>query len=155
MRCRAAVWALVLATGACLLPPPTAAQLSSCPYADCALRVHFGLLGGQALVRSSTGEQITGLGFPVGNLDDAFAGSPMAQSLARTFRRRQNAGSVLAFTGGIMIGVWLLQQDSTNGPDDFLIWGGLAIGLGGTLTAASGRDYLSRAVWEYNRGLGR
>ena len=155
MRGRASVWTLMLATGAGLIPAPSTAQLSNCPYADCALRVHFGVLGGQSLVRSSTGEQITGLGFPVDNLDDAFAGSPMSQALARTFRRRQNAGTVLAFAGGLMIGVWFLQKDSSSGPDDFLIWGGLAIGLGGTLTAASGRDYLSRAVWEYNRGLGR
>jgi len=155
MGCRTVVWALVLATGAVFVPSPSVAQEAGCSYADCALRVQFGVFGGQSLVRSRTGERVTGLGFPVGKLDDAFAGSPMSQALARTFRRRQNAGTVLAFAGGLMIGVWLLQKDSATGQDDLLIWGGLALGVGGTLTAASGRDYLSRAVWEYNRGLSR
>ena len=69
-----------------------------CEYAACALRVKTGF-GGRSLVRGTEAEKVIGLGFWLGDLDEAFSGSPISQDLAASFRHRHNVGSLISLTG--------------------------------------------------------
>ena len=146
-----AVFALLL-----VAPSRLAAQSSDCDYVTCALRVQFGTFGGQSLVLAESGARVRGVGFPVSNLDGVFEGAPEAQELARTYRSRTNTGSALILAGGISLVVWLFDNSDPIGEyDNTWLWVGLPLTLAGAVTSASGRDYLSRAVWEYNKRLAR
>lgn len=139
-------------------PAMLRAQSTECSYAECALRVKFGILGGQSLIRAESGERLRGLGFPARGLDEVFEGSTVAQDLAETYQQRTNVGTVLAIAGfGAML-AWTATNYDTGlfePYDHTWLWVGVPLTLGGALTISSGRDYLSQAVWEYNRQLPR
>ena len=129
-----------------------------CDYSECALRVKHSFFWA-SLVRGSEGEKVEGLRFWVSNLDPIFDGNTVSQDLAASFRRRQNAGSVLTFVGMAAIFVALEIEDtnslSTDGGAVALVLSGLALAFTGAILGHSGRERLSKAVWEYNRTLAR
>jgi hypothetical protein len=131
-------------------PPPI-----DCAYDECALRVEQGFFG-QDLVRGLEEVEVSGLGLYVGGLDDVFAGSPIAQDLAASYRSRHNAGSVLTLIGVVVMTVSLYATDDWVDSGSWAgVLGGSVVALTGALVEASGRDRLHRAVWEYNRALAR
>jgi hypothetical protein len=129
-----------------------------CAYDACALRVRYHFFGSD-LVRGVRDEKVAGLGMFVGNLDDEFAGSPAAQDLAERYRSRHNTGGVLGLLGAVatVAAVFTLEWDTPteNGGGFALLFGGAALALTGGIIESSGRDYINRAVWEYNRSLRR
>ena len=145
--------------GLCALiaPTPSSAQAgTACPYDSCALRVRSGIFAGQSLVQGEQEEKVAGLGFIVGDLDDVFEGSTEAQELAARFRTRKNTGTILSLVGIAAFVYSIADYDSFY--DDELggaFYGGLVLSLAGGLTIQSSTDFLSRAVWHYNRTLAR
>ena len=145
-------------------PPALSAQAAdsqetpafeSCTYESCALRVRSSVFGGQAVIRGASGEKVQGVTFFVGSMDETFAGVPVSQQLAATFRSRQNTGATFALLGGAaLIGGTLSSSDGyiSDGEASLVIGGFLAVIVGG-LISASGRDALHEAVFEYNRAL--
>ncbi len=137
---------LVLLTGGGNLVAQAAGP--DCEYAACALRVKGG-----SLVKGAQEEKVAGLGFRVGDLDDAFAGSPISQELAARFRHRHNVGGLVTWTGlaGVAIGLyWGIQSPDDPAPG-VLGLAGFAVAITGAFIRGSGRDHLNRAIWEYNR----
>lgn len=146
----------ILLVFAGMAPLGAKAQSQECGYPECALRVRFGVLGGQSLIRAESGEKLRGVGFPVSGLDRSFAGSPVAQDLARTYQNRTNIGTTLILASAASFLVWLFDDANIYGEyDNTWLWVALPLGVAGGVTAASGRDYLSQAVWEYNKSLSR
>jgi hypothetical protein len=152
-----------LALALLLAPTPSTAQArtaspASCDYTACALRVQHGMFGDR-LVRGSDDGRVAGMGFWVKDLDSVFEGNAAAQELAATYRGRHNTGSLLTTLGLATMVLAIATDDSdlfsTDGSAVALGLGGLTVALIGGITAQSGRDSLSRAVWEYNRGLSR
>ena len=155
---------VVLAVTVLAGPPPLAAQgadaqgdvsFESCTFESCALRVQTGLFSGASIIRGVSGEKVQGVGFFVGSVDETFAGVPAAQELAATFRSRQNTGAVFLLLGGVaLLGGTLSSADGfvSDGEAMLIVGGSLGLLIGG-LIAASGRDPLDRAVFEYNRAL--
>ena len=129
-----------------------------CEYAACALRVKSGF-GGRSLVRGTEAEKVSGLGYWVGDLDEVFAGSPLAQDLAASYRHRHNVGSVFRLTGLAAVAVGVIW--SISNPDDpylsapysTVVLGGVLTWFTGVLIRQSRSDRLHEAVWEYNRRL--
>ena len=133
-----------------------AAQSQECSYTDCALRVQFGLLGGQTLIRAESGQRVRGVGFPVSGLDRAFEGSPVAQELARTYQSRTNVGTTLLLVGAAGLVVWLLDNSSAYGDVDYTwVWVALPFttaGVAGPVGGEPGRPPALTSV-EGRRGL--
>lgn len=130
-------------------------SFESCTFESCALRVRMSVFGGQAVIRGSDGTKVQGVGFFVGNMDDTFAGVPVAQELAATFRSRHNTGTTFMAIGGVSLIVGSLGAAdglATDG-DAVLALGGFVGLMIGAFIAGSGRDALNEAVWEYNRAL--
>ena len=155
MRITSAVLAVAACAAGTLGAGAVAAQDTvDCAYSACALRVNQGIFG-RSLVRGLDEEKVAGLGMFVGGLDEAFAGSPIAQEHAARYRRRHNAGSVLSLLGGAAFFVALFAADGSGGfYDDGWAVGlvaGSLVGLTGALVSVSGEDHLHRAIWEYNR----
>lgn len=141
------------------IPHRTSAQVpQECTYDQCALRIHHSPAGA-ALVRGVDQVVVNGLGLWAGDLSRVFAGDPRSQSLADRYRVRHNAGTVLSVAGGIMFFGGLLASDGNISIDldtkSLVTLGGLALTVVGTRVSVSGDDHLSRAIWEYNRGLAR
>jgi hypothetical protein len=129
---------------------------SACSYEECALRVRFGFFG-ESLVRGAESDKVRDLDFWIGSLDEVFEGSTAAQDLAATFRRRHNTGTVLTILGIVgmvseVISTDFWENDDTPGAG---FWSGIVLGAAGGIFIQTSRDPLSRAVWEYNRGLER
>lgn len=151
-----------LATVVAMTPRTVAAQAdvyAGCTYEQCALRIRARFFG-RDLVRGRDDEKVHGLGIWVGSLDDAFAGNPAAQELAASFGRRHNLGSTLVLLGGVTaaFAAALLASDTPgrdHGAATVATFGGLAALAVGGVMERSAEDRLSRAVWEYNRGLER
>lgn len=129
-----------------------------CAYSACALRVQQGFFG-RSLVRGLEEEKVAGLGLFVGGLDEAFAGSPIAQEHAARFRRRHNTGSILTLLGSAgMVAALFATDDSARFYDDSWavgLFAGSLVAVTGALVSGSGEDHLHRAIWEYNRETGR
>jgi hypothetical protein len=154
---------MVLAVAACATGTIGAGAVAAqdtadCAYSACALRVQQGIFG-RSLVRGLEEKKVAGLGMFVGGLDEAFAGSPIAQEHAVAYRRRHNAGSVLSLLGGAAFFVALFAADGSGGfyGDGWAVGllAGSLLGLTGALVSVSGEDHLHRAIWEYNRQTGR
>ena len=153
-------WPVALAMSIVLLAAaaaPARAQMR-CSYDDCALRVKTTFLS-TSLVRGSDDVEVRGLGFLVSDLSPVFEGSPAAQEMAETFRRRNNTGKILTMAGAVL-GVAALATFDWNtyeagGTATGLLVGGAAVTLTGTIVAQTGRDHLHRAVWHYNRDVAR
>lgn len=144
-----------LGFGAIGIEAQNAESFESCTYESCALRVRVSLFGGQSLIRGSDGTKVQGVGFFVGNMDETFAGVPIAQELGATFRSRHNTGTTFVMLGGAALIFGSLRAAdgfATDGDAAFALGGFLGITIG-ALIAGSGRDALSEAVWEYNRAL--
>ena len=124
-----------------------------CEYAACALRVKNGFWG-RSLVRGAEEAKISGLGFWVGDLGGAFAGSPVSQDLVASFRRRHNVGSFLGFSGLAVVIVGGIRNHGAF-DDGVVTMGGVAAMLVGAILIVSAEDRLSEAVWEYNRLVNR
>ena len=119
-----------------------------CEYAACALRVKGG-----SLVKGADEEKVIGLGFWVGDMNEAFAGSPLSQELAASFRHKHNVAELLWWTGTVAIGIGLYK--SSKPPDDTLTAllgiGGFGMWFGSVFVRRGVRDRLNEAIWEYNR----
>ena len=159
MRAETCLRAALLLVAVQAVGAPASAQAPDridCSYDECALRIKNRFFGTD-LVRGVGDEKVAGLGFVVGSLDDQFAGSRVAQDLAARYRGRHNWGSVLGLLGTIatVASIFTLDWDtqSTGDATGALLVGGAALVLTGALVENSGRDYISRAVWEYNRAL--
>jgi hypothetical protein len=130
----------------------------TCAYDACALRIHYSPAGA-ALVRGVDQVVVNGLGLWASDMGRVFAGNRLSQDLADGYRMRHNAGTVLSVAGGIMFFGGLLASDGNISIDldtkSLVTLGGLALTVVGTRVSVSGDDHLSRAIWEYNRLLGR
>ncbi len=115
-----------------------------CEYAACALRVKGG-----SLVKGVEEEKVVGLGFWVGDLDEAFDGSPVSQELAASYRQRHNVGQLMWLTGSIALVLGVFDADENRGT--VVTVSGLVVLVTGVYFSRSGRDRLNRAIWEYNR----
>lgn len=155
--------ATVTLLGAAFLSPLGAARAdaqvapaSGCDYEECALRVKRGFFG-SSLVRGSQEEKVAGLDFWVGNLDSVFEGNAVAQDLAGTFRARRNTGTVLALLGAAAVIAGLACESDWRdwGDPPATFWAGMVVASVGGIVSETGWDPLSRAVWEFNRTVGR
>jgi len=134
---------------------PAAGQVTEpaidCSYDECALRLRH-TFSGTRLVRGIGSEPVEG------DMQRIFAGSPGALDLAARYERRHRTGGVFSLIGTVALTVALLTTDWSRPGDDtdvILVAGGAAFVLTGSIIENSGRDYLDRAIWEYNRALTR
>ena len=124
----------------------------SCSYDRCALRVKSSFFG-TSIVQGRQEDHLASITFFAPGLPQLAERSDSAAALYAAFRGRQNRGTVLTLVGlvSVIVGAAVAGSDQD--------WGMWAIVPGGILTLAgvqqwnSGRDRLSRAVWEYNRTL--
>ena len=117
-----------------------------CEYAACALRVKGG-----SLVKGTDEEKVVGLGFWVGDLDEAFDGSPLSQELAASYRQRHNVGQLVWLAGSIALFLGLIDSYADENRGTVVTVSGLVVLFTGVFISRSGRDRLNRAIWEYNR----
>jgi hypothetical protein len=83
--------------------------------------------------------------------------SPEAANLYLTYRRRQTAGELLTWAGALMSLGAVFAADSNGASRDGVVIGLLAgtavCEIAGIVIVVYAKDYLSRAVWTYNRTL--
>lgn len=145
---------LLFALALLLAPVHASAQQPGCTYDECALR----LAGGSGrILRGIEGEEVARIGWFGGSIERAFAGSDSALVFARRFAPTVRTGLVLEFVGfGLIAGASALQESRGVGaPEVGLAGAGLVAIHFGSRRLSLGYDYLSRAIWWYNRDLQR
>jgi hypothetical protein len=126
-------------------PPP-------CTYETCALRVKYGVLG-TSIVQGAQEDHLASVAFFPPTLPQLAERSDSAAIFYSAFRARQNRGMVLTFIGLIGIAVGGALVDTNDDSSWLAVMPGLAVTFAGVQQLNSGRERLSRAVWEYNRTL--
>jgi hypothetical protein len=146
----------VLLAYVALYPQSAGAQAtpdSTCTYTRCALRIDHGFFNTR-LVRGSTGERVSRLGWFGGGVDILLAGSDSTAHHARQYQSRRRTGEALGLVGGVLTlaAVWT-TDDAIDG--SLLIIGGIAFELASLPFQFGARRSLDRSVWWYNRDLPR
>ena len=144
------------AQGAAPAPRP---PIESCSYDGCALRVEPGraFFGAPVLLRGAAGERVGRFGLRGPDLAGIVAGSDSAVAHARAFRPHQRRAG-LAGLLSTAAGVTALVLGLNDANDDNVWPASIAAGALGAYAGYEARlaqRELSRAVWWYNRDVGR
>ncbi len=152
--------ALLAALFGWMAVPATAqvAPATACTHDECALRVEPDATGfGVRLVRGAEGTPVGRVAAFRSDLSGLVAGSEPAFELAERAERSQVRALGAALGAGVLL--WTLTDGAPldRGTD---VRAGVALAAGGALLygireMVRANRLTSRAVWEYNRGLGR
>jgi hypothetical protein len=130
-----------------------AAPDTTCSYSRCALRVDYGFFSTR-LVRGSTGESVSRLGWFGRGVDVLLAGSDSAAHYARLYRSQRRTSDALGLVGAalVLLGFSRGEDAREGGP---LLLAGITLDLIALPFQFSSRGSLDRSVWWYNRDLPR
>jgi len=183
MRVRLTVAALSLAAagsaGAQQVPAPAAATAGAtppgCTYDTCALRRERVFLSERILAGARGTVVARPRFFGTFPIDSIVRGVPEAEANARVYRREQVRGQVLSFVGSVLSLVALVDAVNRSGGtcavvggvagscdndgwqerNTALLLGGAAFNITGAWRFQIADRRLNRAIWWYNRGVGR
>ena len=134
--------------------------LRNCSYETCALRIEPGFFGGRTLVAGLDGVR-SNMGILGGGLINVVDRVPSALKEAKLGRRNAIVSTIAGIAASLAITVALngLNGSSINTVGDGQVFGAIALGTAGAITAGVQRVYaerhFSRAIWLYNREAAR
>jgi hypothetical protein len=153
---RHAVLPSLLLACAAVQPATVRAQVApdtACSYSRCALRVEHRLLSTR-LVRGTSGESVSRLGWFGRGVDVLLAGPDSAAYHARQYRSRRTTSDALSFASAALalVAVWTTDDFVESGP---LLLVGVTLELIALPFWLGARRSLDRSVWWYNGALPR
>lgn len=135
-----------------------AAQVRSCPYDECALRLQSTFWGGMRVVQGVRTDSVAHGPFG-GGLVRAVRGVPMAEREA-AMGRSQALKAAAWIVPTLLVGSGMVVAGARDGREDrgLISLGILVSAVGGSIGGYHQRkseNHFSRAVWQYNRELAR
>lgn len=111
--CRSPTLPAGLLIGSLSSTPLPAQTDSACTWDTCALRLHRSLFGWR-IVRGLEGEKVAGLGWFVGDLPLLAERSDTAATLFRSYRGKQNSGTVISLISMVVTAVGVIVWSTTD-----------------------------------------